>query len=248
MGLAADEAGRDRLRALTGCAFACHEKEGGQAKSNYEVARENGIPTRVDVLRQATRSLNRSLLNPADPSNGAHRNEFRIAMFSISDSADKLLSPPTANQSRVENEVERINLAMNTQFDVALPLIDREIGTQGAGTDRQDPRKVFFLVTDGVQSKRFYPWGSSAFRPIDVSLCEAIRRRGIPVAVLNVRYVPMPSEAPYRGTVGRFQDQLAPNLRACATEGMYFEAERPDEILQAFEKFTGTLSQYRLAR
>ena len=70
MGLAADEAGRDRLRALTGCAFACHEKEGGQTKSNFDVAKENGILTRVDVLRKATRDFTESLLNPRDPSNG----------------------------------------------------------------------------------------------------------------------------------------------------------------------------------
>ena len=44
---------RARRRGLTGCAFACHEKEGGQTISNYDVAKQNGILTRVDVLRQA---------------------------------------------------------------------------------------------------------------------------------------------------------------------------------------------------
>ncbi len=116
------------------------------------------------------------------------------------------------------------------------------------GLDRQRPRKVMFLVTDGVQSKRYQPWGSTAFRPIDVSLCDTIKRRGIPMVVLNVRYVPMPSEAAYQGTVQRFQDQLAPALRSCASEGMYFEAERPQEILSAFERFSSLMASYRLAR
>jgi hypothetical protein len=68
------------------------------------------------------------------------------------------------------------------------------------------------------------------------------------MVVLNVRYVPMPSEAAYQGTVQRFQDQLAPALRSCASEGMYFEAERPQEILSAFERFSSLMASYRLAR
>jgi hypothetical protein len=66
--------------------------------------------------------------------------------------------------------------------------------------------------------------------------------------VLNIRYVPMPTEAPYNGTVARFQNQLAPNLKACASEGMYFEAEKPEEILRAFERFTSALTSYRLSQ
>jgi Flp pilus assembly protein TadG len=248
MGLAADEAGRDRLRGLTGCAFACHEKEGGQTKSNFDVAKENGILTRVDVLRKATRDFADSLLNQRDPSNGLPRNEYRFAMFSISDDLRKLLNPPTPFQSRVHDEIDRIQLDMNTQFDVALPEIDKEMGEQMDGGDRSRPRKFLFLVTDGVQSKRGQPWGSSAFRPIDVRLCEMFKKRGFPVAVLNVRYVPMPTEAPYNGTVARFQSQLAPNLRACASDNLYFEAERPDEITRAFEKFSGALTAYRISR
>lgn len=248
MGLAADEAGRDRLRALTGCAFACHEKEGGQTKSNFDVAKENGILTRVDVLRKATRDFTESLLNPRDPSNGLPRNEYRFAMFSISDDLRKLLNPPTPFQSRVNDEIERIQLDKNTQFDVALPDIDREMGDQMDGTDRSKPRKFLLLITDGVQSKRGQPWESSAFRPIDASLCDTFKKRGFPVAVLNIRYVPMPSEAPYNGTVARFQSQLAPNLRTCASDNLYFEAERPEEIIRAFERFSGMLSAYRISR
>lgn len=248
MGLAADEAGRDRLRGLTGCAFACHEKEGGQTISNYDVAKQNGILTRVDVLRQATRGLATDLLNPADPPNGLPRNEVRLAMYSLSDDAKKLLAPPTPFLSRVDDEIARIQLSLNTQFQVALPVIDREIGQQGDGTDRLKPRKMLFLVTDGVQSKRNQPWESSAFRPIDVALCTTLKQRGVPVAVLNIRYVPMPGDAAYMGTVGRFQTQLAPALRACATEGFYFEAENPDEIKRAFAEFSGKLTSYRLSR
>jgi hypothetical protein len=121
MGLAADEAGRDKLRALTGCAFACHEKEGSQTQSNFAVANENGIATRVDILRQATRAFAHDLLNPGDPSNGLHRNEYRLAMYSISDDAKKLLAPPSPFQSRIDDEIDRIQLSFNTQFDIAPP-------------------------------------------------------------------------------------------------------------------------------
>jgi transposase len=93
------------------------------------------------------------------------------------------------------------------------------------------------LVTDGVQSRRFSPWNSNEFRPIDVELCQRIKDKGVTLAVVNVEYVKLPGDAAYEGTVGRFHHRIRPALRSCASSAeFYFEADDPKQLRSEFKR------------
>ncbi len=238
MGLAATPAGRDQLYALTGCAFACHDPEGGQKKSNLQVAQENGILTRLDVLRSSVTTL----LTRID-ANKSPLDSIRVAISSFDD-AERAQTPITTDLSQARNYIQNYQLGGNTLFSNAMPSFQSGVGTSGDG--RTAPKKYALLVTDGVQGKRDRSIG---FRPFDANLCSQLKSQGVTMIVLNTEYVPMPNEAPYRETVMPIQDQLAPALRACASPGFYFSATDQQDIVRAFDSiFQSLMAKIRLTQ
>lgn len=224
MGLAATPQGRDKLFSLTGCAFACHEPEGGQVKSNLKVAQENGILTRLDVLRASVTTLLTRI-----EANKTPLDTIRVAVTSF-DEMPKLQTPITTDLSQARNYVQNYQLGGDTLFSKAMPDFQSGIGASGDG--RTVAKKFALLVTDGVQGKRDRSIG---FKPFDSALCTQLKSQGVTMIVLNTEYVPMPAEAAYRETVMPIQDKLAPALQACASPGFYYSAVDQQDIVRAFD-------------
>ena len=149
---------------MTGCAFACHDTEDGSAQSGYEVARANGVETRLDATKKAVRiALDEFKSAP----NG---NTFQVAVTELDDRITTLVDY-TSNLGIVRDKLDSIRLGYNTQFQRGLPEIAAKLEAQKDGRSADRPERYVVLVTDGVQSNRWADHASNEFRPIDVELC-----------------------------------------------------------------------------
>lgn len=239
MGLAATPAGRDQLIVLRGCAFACHEAEGGQPTSNLYVAQQAGILTRVDVLRNAVRLLLTKMENARSPVD-----TLRVSVSSFDDTLVKH-TPITSDLGQARAYINAFTLGGNTNFSTAMPAFSADVGPQGDGVSA--PRKFVLLVTDGVQGRRDRNGG---FHPFNSALCNDLKSKNITVMVLNTKYIPMPTMVPYQQTVQPIQGQLEPALQACASPGNnYFSAIDQSDIDAAFEQiFIKLMASLRITR
>lgn len=178
MGLAADAASRDKLRALTtaahktgdltrqgtNCEFACHRRTG--KKSTLEVARADDVTLRIDVARNGINRL-------ADLAIAAKAdwNMSRIAIDAFSSSLVPLLGR-TADLTKVKPVADSVEIGIgairhpngcwsgfaNTWFNKIAPDYARVIRSRiatavSAETDMNYPDQVVVLITDGLHSQ-----------------------------------------------------------------------------------------------
>jgi len=238
MGLAATPAGRDQLRAAVGCAFACHDPEGGQTISNLQVAQNLGILTRLDVLKGAVGTMIGRIASTQGP-----RDAYRVAIDTFDDTPVRAV-PITTNLASAQQFIQSYRLGGNTSFSGAMPLFNGDVGSQGDGFST--PKKFAIIVTDGVQGRRDRVGG---FHPFDARLCDALKGQGVTVMVLNTKYIPMPTESAYQQTVMPIQSQLEPALTACASTGYYFSATDQADIDLAFNRiFDAIQARLRLVQ
>lgn len=238
MGLAATPAGRDQLRAAVGCAFACHDPEGGQTISNLQVAQNLGILTRLDVLKNAVGTMIGRIAATQGP-----RDQYRVAIDTFDDTPVRAV-PLTTNLASAQQFIQNYRLGGNTSFSGAMPLFNGDVGSQGDGYST--PKKFAIIVTDGVQGRRDRVGG---FHPFDARLCDTLKGQGVIVMVLNTKYIPMPAELAYQQTVMPIQSRLEPALQACASTGYYFSAVDQTDIDLAFNRiFEAIQARLRLVQ
>lgn len=235
MGLAATTAGRDKLIRLVGCAFACHDPEGGQKKSNLQVAQENGVQTRVDVLRDAVGGMIDKMIARKSP-----LDTFRVAIDTFDDAPHRSV-PLTTDLVTAKSFLTNYQLGYNTSFSGAMPTYNFDVGSQGDG--HATPEKFAIIVSDGVQGRRDRVGG---FKPFDARLCDTIKGQRVTLIVLNTKYIPMPTEPAYQQTVQPIQNQLEPALKACASPGWYFSATDKTEIMAAFDAIDRAIQTSKL--
>ena len=90
--------------------------------------------------------------------------------------------------------------------------------------------------------------------PLSVSLCTAIKNRGIKIAVLYTTYLPLPTNAWYTTWIAPFSDsngegKIAANMQACASPGLYFEVSPSQGIADAMTAlFKKTVTEAHLTK
>ncbi|HEY1311050.1 MAG TPA: pilus assembly protein TadG-related protein [Pseudolabrys sp.] len=253
------------------CAFACHDVT--NANSYYNLAQSLGVTTRIDVMRLATQQL-------MDTASSAEivSSQYRMAIYTFGASATTAgltaITPLTSNLSSAKSDAANIDLMavsgqgqnndQDTDFDTVLPAINNLIPNPGNGTSSGSPQKYLFFVSDGVadennSSSCSQPTTAGRCQePIDVSLCTAIKKRGIKIAVLYTTYLDLPTNAWYNTWIAPFNagpygpsinSKIAANMQACATPGFYFEvsptAGIPDAMNALFQK---VVAQARLTK
>lgn len=168
MGVAATDADIANLEALTvnqpqgSCAFACHQHTyangyitGDLLTDNYHVAKNNGVTTRIDVLRTATQSLMTTATNAETVPN-----QFQMALYTFSDNF-QTLSRMTPSLTSVQSAAGAFDLAYSyadgrdaqSAYDTALFYINNIIPFSGDGSTAAQPEDFLFLVTDGVEDE-----------------------------------------------------------------------------------------------
>lgn len=160
MGVAGSTADIARMQTLTtgSCAFACHQKNADgtdNTSDNYHIAKNNGIKTRIDLLREAVQNL----MDTATSSTSIP-NQFRMGIYTFSDTFQTVAGLST-NLATQKTKAAAIDLAyayqaqtdQQTSFDVALPVMNSLVATPGNGMSATAPQKYVFFVTDGVQDE-----------------------------------------------------------------------------------------------
>jgi hypothetical protein len=99
----------------------------------------------------------------------------------------------------------------------------------GDGT-KDRPRQFVIIVSDGMQ----FDWNRISSGPISNTPCEEIKARGINVAVIQLRYVDLTGDAAFNTYVKPHFTKLGPALEKCASPGMFYSADSPEQIQKAF--------------
>jgi Flp pilus assembly protein TadG len=240
------------------CAFACHDYN--DPNNYYNLAKTLGVTTRIDVLRSATQSL----MDTAAATE-TYSNQFRMAIYDFGASSKTIglraLFSLSASLSSAKSAAGNIDLMgvygnndaytadKDTQFSTVLPAISSAISAPGTGTSSA-PLKYLFFVSDGVADE--YNTGCSkptvsggrCQSPIDVSLCTAIKNRGIKIAVLYTTYLQLPTNPWYMDYIDPFNQgpfgpspnsEIAQNMQSCASAGLYFEVSPTQGISEAMD-------------
>jgi Flp pilus assembly protein TadG len=253
MGLAADDAGRRLLAAKTlevngeECTFACHRKDNpAHPKTNLQIAQENGIRTRIDVMR----SVANTLLDDIKAAQGRTvfgPDVYRIGLYSFSGSGvdvggAQTLARPSASVEIVRPMVGSLQLDNATAYKPMLNNMAQTVGASGDGKTLEAPRKFVIVVTDGHDYG--HDWNQS--KTIDPRDCEPLKRNGVGLYVFNTKWVadwgnwafdPILGYKtnPFGG--GTVFQALGPKLRECSSgEGFYFEGTDAAEIAATFRK------------
>lgn len=230
MGMAATPAAQDQLRVLIGCEFACHD---GTPNSTYRRAKDAGIKMRVDVLREAWESVIQYGRDARSP------DRFRFATYTF-DTHFRELQALTSNHANSLNKTRSIDVASSAAYgdafsysDRALKLLTPLVGTSGDGSTLTSPKKYVIFVTDGVQDT--LPYSEHDMTPMDPKLCAALKAKDVQLAVIYTTYYPQSTDS-YRILVAPVAHTIVPNLKACASPDLFFEAGGGAQIMAAFRE------------
>jgi Flp pilus assembly protein TadG len=264
------------------CAFACHQLD-ISPNDYYGLAKKLGVTTRIDVVRQATQQLMDTATSTAVVSN-----QFRMAIYTFGASAQKkgltTIQSLTSDLSGAKTAASAIDLMTvpyqnyasdtDTDFDV-LSSLNNNISNPGDGSTSGSPQKYVFFVSDGVADRAIGSPGCSkpitqgqdpktgtkytrCQEPLQISYCDALKKRGIKIAVLYTTYLALPTNGWYMTWIDPFNDgpyapsvnsEIAKNMQACASPGLYFEVSPTDGISAAMTAlFQKAVQQARLTK
>lgn len=252
MGVAATPSDISTMVANTGdqCAFACHIVNNGVEDPNsyYNLAKQLGVTTRINVVAQATAAL-------MDTATSARKvsNQFRMAVYTFGQKAEdtKLMEVAnlTSDLKTAKNKASMIDLMsipyqgynndQQTDFTLAMQNIAKVIGPAGTGASSTSPEKIVFFVSDGVNDS-YKPVGCTkklnggrCQEPINPEACQALKDQGYKVAVLYTTYLPLPTNGWYNTWISPFQAEIASRMQSCASSGYFFEVSPSEGISQA---------------
>jgi Flp pilus assembly protein TadG len=253
------------------CAFACHDLN--NSNNYYNLAKSLGVTTRIDVLRQATQNL----MTTAQ-STQTYSTQFRMAIYDFGGSSDtqglRSLFSLSSNLSSAGTAAGNIDLMtvngqndnndQDTGFSAIMPAIDNGITTPGNGT-AGSPLKYLFFVSDGVADEynpnnciKSTTSNGRCQSPLDPTLCDNMKKRGVKIAVLYTTYLQLPTNSWYMTWIDPFNpgpwgpspnSQIAQNMQACASPGFYFEVSPTQGISQAMNTlFQKAVADARISR
>jgi len=225
------------------CAFACHDLS--DKNNYYDLAKSLGVTMRIDLLRSATQNLMTTAT-----ANEAGALLFRFAVYTFGTTANVAhgaalsnVAPLSSNLSSVATQASAVDLMTvqgqnqfndeDTSFDTALPALQALIPTPGDGSSSTAPKKVMFLITDGVSDENLK---GRTIQPINTALCDAIKQNGVQIAVLYTTYYPLPTNAFYNSYVAPILGNVPTALQNCASPGLYAAVAPGGDISGALAK------------
>ena len=244
------------------CAFACHDYN--NSNNYYNLAKTLGVTTRIDVLRSATQQL----MDTASQTE-VYQDQFRMAIYDFGASSKTIglralfsLSSSLSSAKTAAGNIDLMGVYGNndaytadkdSQFSTVFPAINNQIPNPGDGTTGS-PLKYLFFVSDGVadesntgclKTMKNATFGNISPRcqsPINPTLCQSLKDKGIKIAVLYTTYLQLPTNSWYMGWIDPFNkgpfgpspnSEIAQNMKACASDGFYFEVSPTQGIADA---------------
>jgi Flp pilus assembly protein TadG len=211
MALAATTAGINLLESNTpgqwgaqpGCAFACHEQDpsqdglnnpGGPKQDNYALARQLGVPLRIDNVKEAVKSFAMTAVAAQSKNNAT----YNIAIYTF-DSYFKTrasMTTPAAAAAAASNiqllELRKRNILMDgtnsgdsdTLSQIAFSTMNSIIPSPGDGSAK-GPKEFLLIITDGIED-------DAVTGLMDTSMCTTMKNRNIQIGVVYTTYFPIP--------------------------------------------------------
>lgn len=230
------------------CGFACHDLS-DPVGNYYKLAKKLKVTMRIDVVRQATQEL----METAQQTQVA-TGQFRAAIYTYGSSCTVTgateITALTTNLSTAKAKANAIDLMtipyqnynndQCTDNSRALAAVNQAITTPGDGVTAGAPQKVLMLVGDGV-TDAYYPTtctrptvsGGRCQEPLNPAACDAIKARGVRIAVLYTTYLPLPTNSWYNSWISPFQSTIGSRMQSCASPGLYFEVSPTQGISEA---------------
>ena len=255
MGVGATTADINKMVANTSdkCAFACHQDD-KPGSDYYALAKTLSVTMRIDVLRQATQKL-MSTAKETETVGG----QYRMAIYDFGKAADAIdpqnpgpfqISALTTDLDQSATNASAIDLMTipksnynsdrQTNFQTVLQGMNIVIPQPGDGTSSAKPQQVLFFVSDGANDSYdcAYSNGNTCRRitPLDTTTCNAMKARGVRIAVLYTTYLPLPTNDFYKKWMDGYispTSQIAAKMQACASDGLFFEVGPDQGISEA---------------
>jgi Flp pilus assembly protein TadG len=134
-----------------------------------------------------------------------------------------------------------------THLDTAFSTMNTTIASVGDGSTSNSTLPYVFLVTDGAQDPQTKAlngggWSGSNHATVMASgtssPCQALKTRGITVAVLYIPYQPIQNpNSSFAGNEDGYANSniasIPPSLQSCASSGFFFTANTPSDITAA---------------
>ena len=210
------------------CGFACHWTATGD--DYYALAKRNGVPLRIDMLRAAVSNLitNIAALNT--------HNAFRLGMYTFAQTFTPIY-PLSGQIAAASGALDRIapdvndcsNNCPETYFASAMANLTAATSPSGNGSAPASSQKYLFIVTDGLVDQ-FSPSGRQ-IGPVSAADCAAMKAKGVTILTLYTPYLPLPTNGFYNQFVAPIQSRIGPALQACASSpALYYEAANAADI------------------
>ncbi|UVC10678.1 pilus assembly protein [Rhizobium sp. TH2] len=253
MGLGATTADIAKLEANTPdkCAFACHETT--KADNYYKLAKSLGVMTRIELVSEAAQKM----METAEDTR-RHKDQYRMAVYSMGAKAEEPaltnVAELSSNLDTVKTNTKKIDLMsipkqnykqdQMTDLLTNLTALKDSMGKSGSGMNSGDRKKVLFLVSDGVEDV-YRPIGcirapissgdnkGRCQAPLDSSICQKIKENGVSIAVLYTTYHPIERDGWYNKHIKPFRPDIGTHMKACASEGLFFEVSPSQGIDEA---------------
>jgi Flp pilus assembly protein TadG len=141
-----------------------------------------------------------------------------------------------------------------TDIAGALTSLNSIMPTPGLGSNASGdtPQEVIFLVTDGVEDKIATSCPNATFasnsrcqQPLDTTMCNTIKNRGIKIAILYTEYLQLKTpnvpvtDSWYMSWIDPYDEPtsstgtIAQNLQACASPGFFSDVQTGGDISTA---------------
>ena len=263
MNIAATTSGINTMVANTaaqgGCAFACHESHPSSdnlgnpnGEDNYTLAQNLGVVTRIQNMATATQAL----MTTASTTEAANNATYKMAIYTFNYSGTTTVQTLTSNLTTAATAAAGIDVLevynnncltssncnndTDTDFDSAMSSINGIMLTPGTGASNSTPQEVLFVVSDGVDDKVSASCsetlnGTRCQQPFSTTWCTTVKNRGIRIAVLYTEYLPLPTNSWYNTWISPWQPQIATNMKACASSGLYFKITTDGDISTAMQ-------------
>ncbi len=246
------------------CAFACHfdtSKPSGAGNDYYGVARStigaaNQVTLRFDVVKAAVNTL----ITTMQTNDNAAIKSLNAGVFTFDDALTRVYPPSgeagdawstilaavggpptTANGPDTGIQPYGGNNGGDTDFPDTMAALAAQLTPSGDGTSAANPRKVLFLVTDGVEDYVDIH-GNRYEQAIDPSYCQTFKSMGYAVYVVYTPYYPLMNAYYLQNMTGIVEGTGAgtttANLQACASApSNYIAATDGPSIKAALQTF-----------
>lgn len=190
------------------CAFACHTIDPNNGENNYAFAVANNVTLRTDLVHTAVQNLS----DLAGSTAAARGVTFRIGLSDFDYMFRQRWPTAAVNGYYLENNMTTVKSHVTdsqplqycannqrvcgtndndtgTNFTAAFNGVNNMMVTPGNGSNQpgDKPQAFLFMITDGMRDEAI--GGGRAMGPMTTAQCDAIKARGIKIAILNTQYI-----------------------------------------------------------